>query len=141
MKKRIIVVISCLALLTLAIVFCYSKKSDLKIYTGNDIKMVIKEDSLTKTNATIIITDNSKQKHTYGEAFIIEKKLKNTWFKLNEKETWWNLIGYEVDENNQIELNHNWNSIYGNLKKGTYRLLKQVGSTNEYIAVEFKINK
>ena len=139
MKKKIIILCLLLALIIIGVVFFNKEKSNLKIYQGNDITLSIKENTLTNTSATIIITDNSNKKHTYGNNFIIEKKIKNTWYKLVAQETWWELVGYEVDENNKLELTQNWDGIYGKLKKGTYRLLKKVGSTNEYIYVEFEI--
>lgn len=139
MKKKIIILCLLLALIIIGIVFFNKEKSNLKIYQGNDITLSIKENTLTNTSATIIITDNSNKKHTYGNEFLIERKIKNTWYKLAAQETWWEPIGYEVDENNKLELPQNWESIYGKLKKGTYRLLKKVGSTNEYIYVEFEI--
>ena len=50
----------------------------------------------------------------------------------------WNLVGYSVDENNKLKLEHNWEWLYGELKSGEYRLVKEVN--NKYFWVEFKID-
>ena len=50
----------------------------------------------------------------------------------------WNLVGYSVDENNKLELEHNWEWLYGELENGEYKLVKEVN--NKYFWVEFKID-
>ncbi len=139
MKKRIFILCALVTLIIISILIYINKPSNLKIYKGNDIAISIKKNTLTKTSATIIINDNSNKNHIYGNAFLIEKKYKNKWMKMKANETWFTLIGYVVGENKTIELTQNWSNMYGELKKGTYRLLKEVGTSNEYIAVEFKI--
>lgn len=139
MKKRIIFLCLFICLVIIGILFFNKEKSNLKIYKGNDIILSIKEGTLTKTGATIIITDKSNKDYTYGKDFILEKKIKNTWYKLAAQETWWDLVGYKIDENNTLELEQKWEEIYGKLKKGTYRILKSIGTTDEYIYVEFEI--
>lgn len=37
-----------------------------------------------------------------------------------------NSMAYYVDENGILEMNHNWEYIYGSLDKGIYRLVKNV---------------
>ena len=139
MKKRIIFLCLFICLVIIGILFFNKEKSNLKIYKGNDIILSIKEGTLTKTGATIIITDKSNKNYTYGKDFILEKKIKNTWYKLAAQETWWDLVGYKIDENNTLELEQKWEEIYGKLKNGTYRILKSIGTTDEYIYVEFEI--
>lgn len=139
MKKRIIFLCLFICLVIIGILFFNKEKSNLKIYKGNDIILSIKEGTLTKTGATIIITDKSNKDYTYGKDFILEKKIKNTWYKLAAQETWWDLVGYKIDENNTLELEQKWEEIYGKLKNGTYRILKSIGTTDEYIYVEFEI--
>lgn len=48
--------------------------------------MSIKENTLTKTGATIIISDISKPKNTYGEWFRIDKKANEFWIELQPVE-------------------------------------------------------
>ena len=50
------------------------------------ISMSIKENTLTKTGATIIISDISEPKNTYGEWFRIDKKANEFWIELQPVE-------------------------------------------------------
>lgn len=56
----------------------------------------------------------------------------------------WNLIGYLTDDNNKIEININWESLYRKLDIGEYRLVKEISIPLEkekyYSTVEFIIN-
>lgn len=104
-----------------------------------NISMIIKDGTLTKTGATIIITDLNETKNTYGEFYRIDKLGNNTWSELNPiiENYGFNSIGYFVDENNKLELSHNWEWLYGKLENGKYRLVKEVNY--KYFSVEFEI--
>lgn len=102
-----------------------------------DITIEIKEDSLTSTGATIIITDLSKNNNSYGDWYRIDKKINDKWKELKSEQSWFNLPGYYVDENNKLELKVDWEAMYGRLDNGEYRLVKEVN--NKYIACEFII--
>lgn len=55
----------------------------------------------------------------------------------------WNLIGYLTDDNNKLEININWESLYRKLDIGEYRLVKEISIPLEkkyYSTVEFIIN-
>lgn len=111
-----------------------------QMYDLNDINMRIKEGTLTNHSATIIIVDNSKKNNTYGEWFRIDKKENGKWKKLKIiNDSFFNSIAYKIDENNELELEHNWESIYGKLSSGNYRLIKEVNN-NKYISVDFTID-
>ena len=111
---------------------------DNNMYDKEDITMTIKNGTLTNKGATIIIIDSSKKNNSYGLWFRIDKKENNKWKKLKTKGNWINMPSYYVDENNKLELEHNWESIYGNLQKGEYRIIKEVN--DKYISVEFIIS-
>lgn len=104
------------------------------------ISMIIKDGTLTRTSATIIITDTSGKKNEYGEWFRIDKKVNGNWKKLDMKvdDYWIKLVAHKVDSNNKLEMNLSWKSIYGDLENGEYRLVKEVN--NEYFSVEFTID-
>lgn len=105
------------------------------------ISMKIKEGTLTKTGATIIITDTTGKENTYGSSYHLDKLNNYRWQTLDviyEGNYGFISIGYMVDENNQLELKHDWKLLYGELESGTYRLVKEVN--NKYFAVEFKID-
>lgn len=91
------------------------------------VTMTIKKGTLTKTGATIIITDINKHKYEYGQFFRIDVKENNSWKELEKiGDATFNLMAYSVDENNQLEFKHNWKNIYGKLQSGEYRLVKEV---------------
>lgn len=116
-----------------------NKTIDVKKIDG--ISMEIKDGTLTKTGATIIITDTTRKRNTYGSPYHLDKLINNNWKTLNviyDGNYAFTSIGYLVDENNKLELTHNWKRLYGELEVGTYRLVKKVN--NQYFAVEFKID-
>lgn len=74
MKKRVIIVLSSLVVfvlaITCAIVFIpnYAEPIDL----AENITMEIKEGTLTKTGATIVITDLSGKNNTFSKEFRVD---------------------------------------------------------------------
>ena len=102
------------------------KKSNIQI-SQNDISMMIKEGTLTNTKATLIIKNNSDKEVQYGESFQIEIKKNNKWYQLNEKhERFFTLAAIILDAGEQREIELNWEYGYGKLKKGTYRIIKDM---------------
>lgn len=114
-----------------------------------NVTMTIKEGTLTKTGATVIITDISGDDNTYGEFFRIDKKENNKWKKVDvvvKGNYGFHMVGYEVNEDNILEMKIDWNWLYGELDTGEYRLVKSasVSKNNsylgeKYIYVEFSI--
>lgn len=116
------------------------------------VTMTIKGGTLTRTGATIIITDLNENSNTYGSEYQIDKKENGSWEKADiifEGNYGWNSIGYTVDENNQLEMDINWKDLYGTLENGEYRIVKNVFLENiengtienskKYFSVEFTI--
>ena len=59
------------------------------------------------------------------------------------------MIGYSTGENHKLEMDINWETLYGKLEQGKYRLVKEVAINNKdtgaykgnkYIYVEFMID-
>ena len=89
--------------------------------------MVIKDGTLTRNGATIVITDTSGKNYTYGEEYRIDKYSDGKWKEVDvvvDGNYAWNSIGYHVDDNNELELDINWKWLYGSLDKGRYRVVK-----------------
>lgn len=109
----------------------------------SNITMSIKDNSLTESQATVIITDNTGNDNTYSISFRLDKKVNNKWKKLKviNSDYGFNEIGYKVDENNKLELVQYWEHIYGKLDKGDYRLVKSILNSNKkvYFSTEFTI--
>ncbi len=122
-----------LVIMCLFIVGCSNKMSP-------DITMKIKEGTLTNAGATLIIKDKTGDDHTYGDWYRIDKKENNGWVKQEPivDDYYFNMIGYIADENNEVELPTNWESLYGELSKGEYRIVKTTLDGKEFYA-EFTI--
>ena len=119
----------------------YKIENEYKVENIDGITMTIKEGTLTNTSATIIITDTTNNENIYGSYYRIDKYEFNNWkvlditFKGNYA---WTSIGYLVDKDNKLEMDMNWLELYGELDKGTYRIVKKVN--NKYFKVEFQID-
>jgi len=111
-----------------------TKESDRK---AENVKLEIKEGTLTNTGATIIITDKNKNPYGWGVPYFIEIEEDGLWVELeNLLDFAWIEIAYELDENGQYEQTINWENYYGELKPGNYRLGKNVydnGYINFYV--------
>ena len=138
-KKILFFYIFLLVLSILVLSIFLLNNSDVHPVELNNIKMEIKEGTLTRTGATIVITDLGKEKTIFGECYTIEKKVFNQWKVLKSPDGWCNLKGYTVDENNKLEMVVDWTYDYGKLGNGNYRLIKEVDG--EYISVEFTIDE
>ena len=106
------------------------------------ISLSIKKDTITKTGATIIISDISEQENTYGEWFRIDKKTNGFWEELKpiDDNYVFTDIAYKIGENHQLEMNTDWSKLYGELEPGEYRIVKELYDNGDiYLAVEFTI--
>ena len=119
------------------------KESDIVI--ADNVTMEIMSDTLTKTSATVVITDLSGSNYTYSKNYNIEKYEDEKWWVIkplikNEITT---TEGYSVDENNSLTMNLNWEKKYGELNKGRYRIVIKVYDNwpdGKYTTAEFTID-
>lgn len=114
--------------------------------TNEDISLTIKEGTLTNTQATLILENNSTEDLGYSDSYEIEIKRDNDWYKINV-DIGFNEPLYIVEPNQSQELDINWENGYGSLTPGEYRIIKDVMLMNNddtyedfYIAAEFTIN-
>lgn len=139
MKKRVIIVLSALVVfvlaITCAIVFIPNYAEPINL--AENITMEIKEGTLTKTGATIVITDLSGKNNTFNKEFRIDQKRGGKWYTLkdNSKNVVDVMPGQEEDKKLEQELN--WEKNYGTLSDGYYRIVKKIN--NKDIVVEFEI--
>ncbi len=140
MKKRVIIVLSSLVVFVLAITCAivlipnYAQPIDL----AEDITMEIKEGTLTKTGATIVITDLSGKNNTFSKEFRIDQKRGGKWYTLKDNSK--NVVDVmtgQKEEDKKIEQELNWEKNYGTLSDGYYRIVKKIN--NKDIVVEFEI--
>ena len=97
---------------------------------NSNIEMTIKEGTLTKTSATLVIKskDNSKNFNT-GAWFEIEKQEDGKWIKLPmDSLLSWIAIAYIPNDNGVIETKVNWKDIYGELEKRTIQNSKRAST-------------
>lgn len=119
-------------------------KCSVKIDDLENVSMTIKEGTLTKKGATVIITDTSNRENIYGESYKLEKEENGVWNELKPKNDMvFTSIGYSIDSNHTLELKVNWQYHYGELESGKYRILKDTSEAGEgtthYITAEFTI--
>lgn len=112
-------------------------------YVLANVIMKVKDDSVSKSGATVIITDKNEVKYVYEEYYKLEKEIDNVWYELKPNDTYYNFndMGYVVNDDNTLEMNIDWFKTYGNLSSGKYRILKRVYDNGEYnyFGAEFKI--
>lgn len=120
------------------------KKSDIEI-TKNDVTLSIKDGTLTKTGATLILKNNSNVDVEYGNPYEIEIKQDGFWYKINVQ-LYFNSPAYGLKPNESEQIELNWKNSYGKLPSGEYRIIKSIDVEKEdgtfdsfYISAEFTI--
>lgn len=113
------------------------------------VSMNIKEGSVYPTGLTVIFENNSDKQCVYSDDFLIEKKIKGSWYQVPIiiDEYGFNGIGYELAPSANEEFTIDWNWLYGDLDTGEYRIVKKIldfrdtGDFDEYnLAAEFTID-
>lgn len=109
--------------------------------------MVIKEGTLTNIGATVIITDTNKEElHTYGKSYGIEKYENEEWMPVKPilDDYAFTLEGYHVNSEGILEMNISWETLYGKLDTGRYRIIKDAAINKDgaylgsgYVYAEF----
>ena len=87
----------------------------------------IKEDTRTTKGATFIIKNATDEEYAYGPTYTIEKFENQTWKEIDTltgDPLTWNSIVYSLKAHEEKEFIIDWSLGYGELKSGTYRLVK-----------------
>ena len=116
----------------------------LKLRSFDNVRMSLKDNTVTNTSATIIIEDNNVVPYGYGDGYILETKVLGMWIPLIPKcgiPTWDDYT--LIIKNGETELPVNWSKIYGSLKKGKYRLVKyeqdRTNNNHKRFIIDFNI--
>ena len=129
----------------------YEKKFEENLSTNeennSDLENVImKVDSITikPTSISIIIINNNDNEIGYGEEYKIQKNINGEWKYLDYlPNTAWNDVAYIIKANSQTTKKLNLENTYGELGKGTYRIIKTMfsenGKTTDIYSTEFEI--
>ena len=91
------------------------------------VLMEVKEDTRTSKGATFIIRNTSDEDYAYGPVYTIEKFENQTWEEIDTltgEPLTWNSIVYSLKAHEEKEFIIDWSLGYGELKNGTYRLVK-----------------
>ena len=115
------------------------KEDNASSWTANKVKITVKD--ITKTSALLVIEDKNLEPTTWGMEYTIQKQSKgdNKWYDISSKENieWLRAIaGPNKEGITKIKID--WSKIYGELKPGTYRLIKYNGIISIY-SEPFKI--
>lgn len=117
----------------------YSLEADTKKKLDNqwkteNVKIMVKENSITKTSADIVIEDNNEEPVFWGVNFAIQISAGNDkWLDMITKETIaWVELAISPNENGITEMHLDWSEIYGELNEGTYRVVKYNGLSTLY---------
>lgn len=91
------------------------------------VLLEVKEDTRTSKGATFIIRNTTDEEYGYGPVYTIERFENQTWKEidtLNGEPLTWNSIVYSLKAGEEKEIIIDWSLGYGELKSGTYRLVK-----------------
>lgn len=142
MQKRTIILLITILIGIFIVGFIMLSNGSEKInVTDENITMKIKEDTLTNKGATLIITDLSGRDITYGKWYRLDKYVDGKWKKLNyiiKGPVAWLTMGYLTNDNNILEMDVNWEHLYGVLETGKYRIVKR--ADKKKIFTEFEID-
>ena len=90
MKKRVIIVLGVVILIIISILVAafvdFPKRPLEKLNLADGVAMTIKEETLTKTGVTIVITNESDVKYTTGRGYGIDQFIDGKWYNLDLKE-------------------------------------------------------
>lgn len=154
MKKTIFIVLLC-DIILIGLVGCtqseiggnyIGEESTAEITTSSDVTLSIKEGTLTNTGATILLKNNGDKTYIYGNPYVLEIKKDGHWRHINVVLNF-TMPAYGINPGETKEIELNWKNGYGELAKGTYRIIKDIDYKKEdgnyetfNIAVEFNID-
>ena len=97
-----------------------------QINTGS-VLLEIKEDTRSSKGATFLLKNTTDEDYNYGPSYMIEKFENRSWKEIDTltgNPLTWNSILYTIKSGEEKELYIDWSIGYGELKSGTYRLVK-----------------
>lgn len=94
----------------------------------DEIFIQVNESTLSNNSATVVIQNKNKNLIQYTDDYIIEKKENYDWIKLQQKNAEPTSTVVKKTNNEIIEIKINWKNRYGDLEKGTYRIVKNINN-------------
>lgn len=124
--------ISIILFIAFTLVGCSKEEENSKDNNGSKVEdrerkseasFKVKEDTITSKSATFILENNSDIKLQYDEPYEIYVKKDYGWEKI-EVDTYFIEPLYYLDPGKSVELKFEWETFYGSLEKGEYKLVK-----------------
>ena len=107
------------------------------------VLLEIKEDTRSSKGATFIIKNTTDEEYAYGPIYTIEKFENRSWKEIDTltgEPLTWNSVIYKIKSGEEKELYIDWSLEYGELKSGTYRLVKSdLRKTNSHESRSYSI--
>lgn len=122
--KRVLLIIFISIFLILGLTACTKSKNK------SGVTMAIKKGTLTSSGATVILINNTNKKIMYGNPYEIEVKKDGKWEKIDNNLNF-NLPLFYLLPGESKEMKLKWEDGYGKLKKGTYRIIKNIRYESE----------
>ena len=99
-----------------------------EVNQSNDIRLTVKDGTLTPTGATFLLTNASTDDAYFGSEFELQKKESDGWHYLlyQEDNVGWTAMEYFLRAGSTVEIERQWGTLYGTLSSGTYRFVKKV---------------
>jgi uncharacterized cupredoxin-like copper-binding protein len=114
------------------------------------VNMTVKEGTFSSTGLTVVFENKSDKQCIYGEYFLLEKKIGESWYQVSviiDGNFGFDSIGYNLAPGESKEWEVDWKWLYGTLEPGEYRIIKDIldfRGTGDfdtyYLAAEFVIN-
>lgn len=121
-------------------------KSDVLDNINNGVVLEIKDGTLSNMGTKIELTNNSEKILRYGPDYFIEINENNEWHVINVHSVFHTIL-YSLHKGESVEYKIDWETNYGELPKGKYRLIKYFYFEDENknksddftVSVEFEI--
>ena len=130
MKKTLAIVL--IGMVCCSLVGCTNNSievgNELKyMVSDNLVSLKVKNGSLTNSKANLILDNNTNDDYSYGNPYSIEKEQEGIWYELKPiSELFFNMPAYILKAKESTEIEINWESTYGKLTSGRYRIVKGV---------------
>ena len=97
-------------------------KEILDKYALKNVSMQVKTETLTRTGATVVITDTNENHYGYDQWYRIEQNTYDGWTEVEPitDEYAFTDLGLLVGEDNMLEDKIDWSKLYGELDDGNY---------------------
>ena len=114
------------------------------------VTMGVKEGTVSLTGLTLSFTNSSDKQCSYGDYFLLEKKVNEKWYQVPTiiDNYAFHDIGYDLAADGNGERKVDWGWLYGKLEPGEYRIVKDISDfrgtgdyETYYLAADFAVDE